>query len=194
MATYSLKRIYDWMGEKVHSPHALSWLCALFFIESFCFPIPVDPFLILFCIHNHRKGFFYAGAATIASVLGGLAGYAVGALLWTSCGTFIVTHILSMQTFEKARLLYVQYNHWAVLIAAFTPIPYKAITISAGFCHLPLLPFLLCSFIGRGARFFLIALLIRLWGPQIRFFIDRYFNWLITLFVGLIMLGAWFLI
>lgn len=194
MVTQFIRRVYDWMGVKVSSPHALWWLILLFFAESFCFPVPVDPLLIIFCIHNHQKGFLFAGLATLASVVGGVAGYCLGAFLWSSAGLFITTHILSLNTFEKARLLYLQYQHWAVFIAAFTPMPYKAITISAGFCHLPLLPFIICSMLGRGARFFLVALLIRLWGPQIRFFIDRYFNWMILLFVGLMIMGAWLLV
>jgi membrane protein YqaA with SNARE-associated domain len=186
-----IRKIYDWMGEKVDSPYADWWLVALFFIESSFFIIPVDPLLILYCVTKPSRSLYYASIATAASVAGGLFGYAIGAVMWHSVGMLLVKWLISEQTFYDVVAKYKLYQNWAVLIAGFTPVPYKAITISAGFCNLALIPFTICSFLGRGARFFLVAGAIRVWGPQIKIFIDRYFNQLVVAFVSIVILSVW---
>lgn len=185
-----IRKIYDWMGSKVNSRFATAWLAFLFFIESSVFFIPVDPLLILYCIHNNKRSIFYAWIATLASVVGGLFGYMIGALMWKSIGINLVTWIITEKTFYGIVAKYKIYQNWAVLIAGFTPVPYKAVTISAGFCNLALLPFIFYSFIARGARFFLVAGSIRIWGPQIKDFIDRYFNYLVVAFVAIVFLSC----
>lgn len=185
--------MYDWMGEKVQSQYAPIWLVGFFFIEAFCFPIPADPLLILFCIENRSRALYYAAIATLASVLGGLLGYLIGACMWETIGGFFTAHIISPASFERARHTYLMYQNWAVLIAGFSPLPYKAVTLSAGFCRLPLAPFIVYSIIARAARFFLIAFAIRIWGARIKVFIDRYFNQLVLLFVTLVLGFVWLL-
>lgn len=183
-----IRKTYDWMGNKVESKHALFWLSILFFVEAIFF-LPVDPLLVLFCVQNNKKAFLYATIATISSICGGIAGYLIGSLMWQSVGIKMVSWIISEATFNSAVLKYKLYQNWAVLIAGFTPLPYKAITLSAGFCNLPILPFILFSLISRGARFFLIAGTIYIWGTQIKNFIDRYFNQLVLLFTVLLILS-----
>ncbi len=185
-----IRRVYDWMGEKVNSPYALMWLFFLFFIESSVFFIPVDPLLILFCVQNNKRSLSYAGLATIASVCGGLFGYAIGALMWKSIGVKLVGLLFSEQTFLNLVSKYKLYQNWAVFIAGFTPVPYKAVTVSAGFCHLPIVPFAWYSFLSRGARFFLVAGMIRIWGAQVQKFIDKYFNTLVVLFTVIVILSC----
>lgn len=180
------------MGEKTKSPYATTWLGALFFIEAIFF-VPVDPLLMLFCIQNRRRSLFYATIATCASVLGGIFGYFIGAFLWQSVGTTLVAWFVTPSSFDRAVETYKTYQNWAVFIAGFTPLPYKAITLSAGFCKLSLLPFIACSLLSRGARFFLVAGLLRLWGEQVKYFIDRYFNQLVLLFMFLVVASVWFL-
>lgn len=180
-----IRKIYDWMGSKVGSRHADWWLIGLFFIESSFFVIPVDPLLILYCVTHVHRAFYYASLATSASVVGGIFGYFIGAMLWQTVGPFFISWIISEATFHNLVMRYKMYEHWAVLFGAFTPIPYKAITISAGFCNLSFIPFIIFSIIGRGARFFLVAGAIRLWGAQIQYCIDRYFNYLVGAFVCL---------
>jgi membrane protein YqaA with SNARE-associated domain len=189
-----IRDVYNWMGTKANSPFALFWLFFLFLVESCIFFIPVDPLLILFCIQENKKSFFYAGIATVASVVGGLFGYAIGFLMWGTIGTKLVGILFSQQTFANLVAQYKLYQNLAVLVAGFTPIPYKAVTISAGFCHLPIIPFIIYSFIARGARFFLIAGLIKFWGPAIKAFIDRYFNKLIILFTVIVFLSCYLLL
>ena len=180
------------MGQKTKSPHANTWLAGLFFVEAFFF-IPVDPLLMLFCIENRKKSLYYATIATISSVVGGVFGYFIGAILWNSVGIKLVSWVISEAAFLKAVNTYKVYQNWAVLFAGFTPLPYKAITLSAGFCSLPIAPFILCSLVARGARFFLVAGILRIWGKQVKDFIDRRFNQLVLLFSVLIIVGFWFL-
>lgn len=187
-----IRRLYDWMGEKVRSPYANWWLASLFFIEAFFF-IPVDPLLILFCIENRKRSLSYATIATLSSVAGGVFGYSIGALMWESVGIKLVNWVISEQTFLNAVGKYKLYQNWAVLIAGFTPLPYKAVTLSAGFCKLPLLPFISFSLIARGARFFLISALIYRWGAHMKHFIDRYFSQLVLLFTVLVVASFWIL-
>ena len=189
-----IRNVYDWMGEKVDSPHALFWLFVLFFVESSIFFIPVDPLLILFCVQNNKRSLFYAGLATIASVCGGIFGYMIGALMWQSIGVKLVGWLFSEQTFFNLVTKYKLYQNWAVLIAGFTPVPYKAVTVSAGFCHLPIVPFIWYSFLARGARFFLVAGMIRIWGAQVQRFIDKYFNSLVVLFAVIVILSCYVLL
>lgn len=185
-----IRDIYDWMGRKVDQPYAVAWLFALFFIEASFFFIPVDPLLILFCVQNRKRSFFYATVATIASVLGGIGGYIIGSTLWLSVGFPLVSWIISEETFNHVVAQYSLYESWAVFIAGFTPIPYKAVTISAGFCKLPFIPFVGYSILARGARFFLVAGAIRLWGVAIKRIIDDYFNYLVVAFTILLILSC----
>ncbi len=186
----SIRRVYDWFGTRVHSPYAYWWLVGLFFIESSFFFIPVDPLLILFCVEDKRRSIFFATIATLASVFGGIFGYLIGWLLWDSIGITLVRWIISEATFAHVVGKYTLYQAWAVFIAGFTPVPYKAVTISAGFCKLPFIPFVFYSAISRGLRFFLVAGSIRLWGDHIKIFIEKYFNYLVIVFTIVLVLSC----
>lgn len=188
-----LKRLYDWLGKQVHSPYAVPLLALLFYIEAIFLFIPVDPILMLYCIEFHKRSYFYAFVATISSVLGGITAYYIGAALWETIGQTLVSYILSQETFDHAVDQFREHQNWAVIIGGFTPVPYKAVTLSAGFCKLPLIPFIINSLISRGARFFLVAGIIAIWGKQMKVYIDRYFNILAVLFVILVGLSMWLL-
>ena len=167
-----------------------SFFCFLFYLEAI-FLVPVDPILILYCLEDRKQSLYYAALATLSSVLGGITGYMLGSYLWNIAGQQIldfkvITYILPQETFYYLKNLYHQYATWAILISGFTPIPYKAATLSAGFCKLPIIPFVFFSCLARGARFFLVAITIRIWGQSIKAFIDKYFNLLSILFITLI--------
>ena len=187
-----LKRLYNWLGMQVHKPYAIPFLGVLFFIEAIFF-VSVDPLLILFCIERRMQALSLAGVATCASVLGGIAGYFLGFGIWEAVGQKLVNLILTQATFDSAIANFEKYQSWAVLIAGFTPIPYKAVTLAAGFCQLPLIPFIINSCIARGARFFLVAGVIYIWGERIKKYIDRYFNILVVLFVIILFTALWLL-
>jgi membrane protein YqaA with SNARE-associated domain len=191
----SIRKVYAWMGKQVYSPHATPMLAILFYLEAIIF-LPTDPMLIVYCIERRDKAFFYATIATIASVLGGLTAYTIGYFLWHSFGpqiihSSIVTYIMPPSMFYNLKELYHKYQAWAILAAAFTPIPYKAATLSAGFCQLSLAPFIIASIIGRGARFYLYAITISIWGKKIKEYIDHYFNIFVLLAMVLIIGAVW---
>ena len=185
-----LKKIYNYFGTQVNRPYATYLLAFLFFLEAIFF-VPVDPLLILFCLENRKRALFFATIATIASVLGGIVAYYIGYKFWDLFGKKLISMITTEETFSHIRNQYKDYESLAVLVAGFTPLPYKAVTITAGFCKLPFLPFLLYSFIARGARFFLVATVIRIWGSPIKKFIDRFFNLLALLFIILVIGIIW---
>ena len=184
-----IRRVYDWMGSKVGTRHADAWLIFLFFAESSFFIIPVDPMLILYCIHQRTRAFYYATVTTISSVVGGWFGYAIGALMWETLGSWLVEHLITPSVFASVVAKYKLYQHWVVFAAAFTPLPYKAVTISAGFCHLDLTAFTIMSILGRGGRFFLVSAAIYYWGDKIQHIIDRFFNYLVVAFIALFVLS-----
>ncbi|MDR3550985.1 MAG: VTT domain-containing protein [Candidatus Babeliales bacterium] len=191
----NVKRVYDWMGNRVYSPYGDVILGVLFYLEAIFF-IPTDPMLIMYCIERRDKAYYYATIATVCSVIGGLTGYYIGYTLWQTMGQQIIHHpmvsyIMTPQTFNHLCGLYKKYEALAILAAAFTPIPYKAATLTAGFCNLSLMPFILASIIGRGARFYLYAITISIWGKQIKQYIDRYFNLLVLFAMTVIGIVIW---
>lgn len=180
-----LKRFYHWTEQYIDSPLATPLLAFLFFLEAIFF-VPVDPMLVVYCIHKQSRALWFATIATIASVLGGIAGYYIGYAVWETIGSWFVDTIIGQTNFNRALYYFSEYEMWTVLVAGFTPIPYKAVTLGAGFCKLPLIPFIGCSILARGARFYLVGGLIALWGAKMKEYIDRYFNLLVLLFVLLV--------
>ena len=190
-----IKQFYHWMASCVYSPYAESILGFLFFLEAIFF-LPTDPMLIMYCINRQEKAFRYATIATIFSVLGGVTSYFIGLILWNTVGeqiihNRIINYVLSPATFTHLTQQYRQYEWWAILVAGFTPIPYKAATLTAGFCKLSLIPFILCSIIARGARFYLLAGIIRILGVHIQQSINRYFNIMIGLTALAVIFSLW---
>lgn len=190
------KALYSWMGSRVYTPYATPILAVLFYLEAMVFIIPTDPMLIVYCIERQSRAFWYATVAMVSSVLGGVTGYIIGYLLWHYAGQAIIHNawlnmIIKPDDFYYLCNLYQKHEYIAILIAGFTPIPYKAATFTAGFCHLSLMPFILCSLLARGARFYLYAIAISLWGKQIKEYIDRYFALIVVSIPVLIALFIW---
>lgn len=180
------RRLYDWVLSFAHSKFATPILFCLSFAESSFFPIAPDILQIPLTLERPKKVWFYATVNTIASVLGGIFGYFIGFALWHLTSEFFFTHIFSEKIFSEVDKLYHTYDVWVILIAAFTPIPYKIFTIGAGVFEIPLGTFILASIVGRAARFFLVATLLWKWGAHTKLFIEKYFNILTLLFVILI--------
>ncbi|MGQ9798582.1 MAG: YqaA family protein [Ignavibacterium sp.] len=193
-----LRKLYDWVLHWAETPYGPIALFILAFAESSFFPIPPDALLIALVLGATTKAFKLALNCTIASVLGALLGYTIGHFLWwtpsnefTSIAMFFFDNIpgFTQKLFFDVQNMYDKYNFWIVFTAGFTPIPYKVITISAGAFNIDILMFVIASVISRGARFFLVAFLIWKFGPQIRSFIDKYFNWLAIAFTVLLIGG-----
>ena len=166
------------------------YLGLISFIESSFFPIPPDIILIPMIIAKRTKAFIYAFICTISSVLGGLFGYLIGFALFNSIGIALINLYGMTEYITNLKEYYNNYGIWFVLIAGFTPIPFKIITITSGLFQLNLIIFILCSLIARGCRFYLISGLLYLFGETIKKFIDRYFNFLTILFVILLIGGV----
>lgn len=169
------RKIYNWASQKVTSPYAPLWLGIMFFLEVILF-IPLDALLMLYCFENQAKRYLYAFIATISSTLCAIGGYFIGYFLWDTIGSFIVGHLISTDFFNRLVAHYNLYENWVVLIGSFLPLPFKAVVFSAGFCHISIIPFICCVFLARAVRFFGIAQLMFVWGPQVKSFVDRHFN------------------
>ena len=194
------KRVYDWMLSWGDSKWGGTALFLFAFAESSFFPIPPDVLLIALCLGAAAKSFRYASICLGGSLLGALAGYALGFFLWqtpsgefTLLANFFFDHLFSVDGFNRVAALYDKYNFWIVFTAGFTPLPYKLFTISGGLFHINLTMFIIASVVSRGLRFFLIAGLIWKFGEPIKKFIDKYFNLLAILFT-ILLIGSFFLV
>lgn len=186
-----LRRLYDWVLHWADTPYGVPALFILAVAESSVFPVPPDVLLITLCIARPQKAWFYAMLCTAGSVLGGILGYILGWGFWALLSPYFFSYVpgFSAEIFARVQSLYAMHDFWVVLAAGFTPIPYKVITIAAGVFLINFPVFVIASLVGRGARFFLVAGLIRRYGPGIRTFVDRYFNLLSLLFLILLIGG-----
>ncbi|NDE91171.1 MAG: DedA family protein [Alphaproteobacteria bacterium] len=189
-----LKKLYNWMLEKAGSPRAVPALAAISFIESSMFPLPPDIMLIPMCLANRQKAFWFAFVCSVASVIGGLFGYAIGYFLYETVGVWVLNLYGGADemyaTFQKA---FDQYGFWLVMMAGFTPFPFKVITICSGLTKLNIGVFVLASAISRSSRFFLEALLIKIYGDKIRDVMEKHLEVITTSFFVLLV-GGFFLI
>ena len=186
-----LRLIYNWTLSLAERKNASTWLAILSFAEASFFPIPPDALLIPLCLGAIRKALKFALVCTLASVLGGLVGYLIGAFGWDMINHHFFEFVPGF-TREKFVRITDWYNEWGwplVFLAGFSPIPYKIFTIASGVLGMALLPFLLASTVSRGARFFLVAVLISKFGEKMREQIDRHFNLLALVFSLLVLLG-----
>jgi membrane protein YqaA with SNARE-associated domain len=171
-----LRKMYFWTLHWADTKYALPALFVLSFVESSFFPIPPDVLLMAICFSAPKRWLAAAFWCTVASVLGGVLGWYIGWGLWETVGHPIVNFYHGEAVMESVRGWYDQYGFWGVLIAAITPIPYKVFTIASGVFQFPLGLLILASIIGRGLRFFLVAGLIRGFGPTIKPFLEKHFE------------------
>jgi len=195
------RRLYDWVLHWAVTPYGSPALFILAFAESSFFPIPPDALLAPLVLGNRKKWFNFAMACALASIVGGMLGYGIGATVWQQIDETVYSlHLpgLNHENFVKIGSKYDQYSFWIVFAAGFTPIPYKVITISAGlFATTGGVPnpwaffamFVVASTISRSARFFMVAYLIGRYGETVKPLIDKYFNLLCVAFVVLLIGG-----
>ena len=205
-----VRRVYDWVLHWAETPYGPWALFLLAFAESSFFPIPPDVLLIALAIAIPLRSFRFAAIATLGSLLGGVAGYGIGWGFWQALGTptdavsveagivggawlFKYVPGFSPEMFIRVRAAYQEWAELAVFGAAFTPIPYKVITIAAGVCKISFPLFIVYSILGRAGRFFLVAALIRKYGQPVRKFIEKYLGWL-TLGFFVLLIGGFVVI
>lgn len=184
-----IRRLYEWILALAAKPSAPWALGAVAFAESSFFPVPPDAMLVPMAVSRPDRVWLYATIATVASVLGGLLGYAIGALLFDSVGLWLFNLYGLADKAETFQASYATYGHWVILLKGLTPIPYKLVTITSGFAHYSLFWFTLLSVVTRGARFFLLAWLLGRYGIGIRAVLDRHLNVVAGLFAAVVILG-----
>lgn len=186
-----LRRLYLWVLSWADSPHGTTALAGISFAESSFFPIPPDVLQIALSVAKPQRAFAYAAVSTVASVAGGMLGWAIGWGVWEAVSPFFFDWIPG---FTEDHFAYVEKQYQdnaaiAIFAAAFTPIPYKVFTIAAGACSVPLATLLLASAAGRGLRFFLVAIVMRVFGEQAKRLLNRNLELVTLVLGGLIVAG-----
>ena len=184
-----LRKLYDWTLAKAAHPHAEWWLAAFSFIEASFFPVPPHPLLGLMCLAEPGKAIRFAAIATIASVAGGLLGYAIGWGLYDTVGTELIAALGMTESFPVAACYLREYGAEIIMIKGATPIPFKLLTITAGFIGMNLVSFILASIVSRSISFMIVGVLFRLFGRPIKAFIDKYLGLVTAGFVILVIGG-----
>ncbi len=184
-----IRALYDWTIRMAEHPRALWVLAVVSFAESSVFPIPPDVLMIPMILAAPSRAFLIAGVALVSSVLGGMAGYAIGAFAYESLGQPILAALGKAEAMETFNTRFNDFGFWAVLTAGVTPFPYKVITIMSGWTSMPLGIFIATSILARGLRFFLVAWLLWKYGAPIRDFIEKRLGLMFTLFVILLVGG-----
>ncbi len=184
-----LRRMYDWCIDAAHKPYALWIMGMVSFAESSFFPVPPDVMLIPMSLARPERAWYYAAVCTVTSVAGGAVGYAIGALLYDSVGSWVIQLYGYGDKVEAFRAGYAEWGAWIILLKGLTPIPYKLVTITAGFADFSFWQFILLSFVARGGRFFVVAILLNRYGVWIRETIEKHLTLWVTLGAIVLVLG-----
>ncbi len=184
-----LRSTYDWVMGLAARKDAIWVLAAIAFIESSVFPIPPDVLLIPMVLAARDRAWRYAAVCTIASVLGGMVGYAIGMFLFEAAGQPLLELYGYAAKFDEFRGRYNEWGAWIVFVAGLTPFPYKVITIASGVAELDLAVFTVASVFARGLRFFIVAALLWWLGPPVREFIEKRLG-LMTIVFCVLLLGG----
>ena len=182
-----LRRLYDWTVSWAERPSGAWALFLIAFAESSVFPVPPDVLLLALSVGAPSRALYFALICSVGSVLGGMFGYAIGYGAWQTVKGFFIPYIFSQQAFDRVAALYEENAFWAILTAAFTPIPYKVFTVAAGVCEVSFWTLVVASAVGRSTRFFLVGGAVYLLGPHVKVWIEKYFDWLAW---GLLVLGV----
>jgi len=185
-----LRALYAWTMRNAEGPHAWRALALVSFAESSFFPIPPDLMLLPMVLARPKMAFKLAAWCTLWSVLGGIVGYAIGALLFDSVGQWLVRLYHLQDGMADFQTWYAKNGAWVILLKGLTPIPYKLVTITSGFAHFNLVLFILLSVITRGARFGVLSGLLYWKGEAIRPFIEKYLEWVLLGFLAIIVAGV----
>lgn len=186
-----IRRLYDWTISLSAHPRALWALALVSFVESSFFPIPPDILMIPMILATPARAWLIALVATVSSVLGGMFGYFIGAVLFETVGQWIFDVYGKADAVEAFNQRFNDWGAWAVLVAGVTPFPYKVITIMSGWTGLSIPVFIVASIVARGLRFYVLSALLWKFGAPIRIFVEKYLGLLFTLFV-IILIGGFY--
>ncbi len=184
-----LRRLYDWTMDKAAHPNAVWWLALFSFMEASFFPIPPHPLLGLMCLAEPKKAIRFAAVATFASVAGGMLGYAIGWGLYDTIGVQLLGWLGMSESFPVAACYLREYGAEIIMIKGATPIPFKLLTITAGFIGMNFLTFILASIVSRSISFMIVGVLFRMFGAPIKRFVDKYLGLVTAGFIVLVIAG-----
>ena len=184
-----LRRIYDWCIDAAHKPYALWIMGAVAFAESSFFPVPPDVMLIPMSLARPQRAWLYALVCTATSVVGGILGYAIGALLYDSVGHWLISLYHLGDSVEAFRASYAKWGAMVILVKGVTPIPYKLVTITSGFAGYNIWLFILLSIITRGGRFFAAAILFNRYGDWIRARVEEHLGLAVLILAAVLVAG-----
>lgn len=184
-----LRKVYDWMMSHAQGKHAWRALACFSFAEASFFPVPPDIMLVPMVLADRRRAFHLALWCTLWSVLGGIAGYAIGALLFDSLGQWVIQLYGYGKDFETFRAAYAHWGAWIIFLKGLTPIPYKLVTIASGFAGYNLTMFIVMSVLTRSLRFLMVAGLLYWFGEPVREFIEKKLEWVMLGVLVLVVLG-----
>lgn len=184
-----IRGMYDWTMKWADSPQSLLALFLIAIVESSVFPIPPDVLLIAIVAANTQRWLSAALLCSVGSVLGAVVGYGIGMMAMPTIGQPIIDFYHAQAAWDKVDAFYQSWGVWFLLAAAFTPIPFKVATIAAGATGMAFWPFVIVSLIGRSARFFLVAVILRIFGAPIRTLIEKHFDTLSLVFLALLVGG-----
>lgn len=185
------KNLYSWTIRQAESPRAPYVLGAIAFAESSFFPIPPDVILVPMSLAKPRSAWTYALICTIASVLGGILGYAIGALFYDTLGLWLINLYGYAAKVDALKEFYDKWGALFILLKGLTPIPFKLVTIVSGLLHYNFPLFVALCVITRGARFFILALLMNRFGEPIKQLLEKYFGWFLVLILLTVVIGFW---
>lgn len=179
----------DWLMARAHGTHAKIWLALIAFTESFIFPIPTVAFLIPILMAGSKRWVFYALFTTGFSVLGGVVGYVIGAFFFDTIGQKIVVFYNLTSEVAQVQELFDRNAFFVMFTGAFTPLPYKVFTLSAGFLKIGILPLIVASILGRGLQFFVVAYIFKLYGAKIAEIFFRYFSIAVFILTAIVLVA-----
>ena len=185
-----LRKLYNWVLDKAAHPQAEWWLAMFCFIEASFFPIPPHPLLGLMCLAEPKKAIRFAIIATFASVAGGFLGYAIGWGLYDTIGADLLSWLGLTESFPVAACYLRETGFWIFVAKGATPIPFKLLTITAGFIGMNLLTFFVASIVSRAISFMIVGVLFRLFGAPIKRFIDKYLGLVTAAFIVIVIGGV----
>lgn len=186
-----LRRLYRWVLHWAETPYGTPALAVISFCESSFFPIPPDVLQIALSVSRPTRSFFYAAINAVASVAGAVLGWVIGYGLWHLLSEFFYAWIPGVTPDNIARVqdLYQQNAYLAIFTAAFSPIPFKVFTITAGMASIPLGTLVIASAVGRSGRFFIVATAIYFFGPKVKEWLEKYLE-ITTLVFTVLLVGG----
>jgi membrane protein YqaA with SNARE-associated domain len=183
------RALYDWTLRMAGHRHAIRYMGAVSFAESSFFPIPPDVMVVPMILARREQAYWIATVCTLTSVLGGIFGYAIGRFLYESVGLWLIHLYHIEEKMEALRIWYDQAGAVVILLKGLTPIPFKLVTIASGAFAFNFPIFVLCAIVTRGARFFLLAFLLKRYGEPVQAFIEKRLTLISWLFLAALVGG-----